>query len=241
MNHLEYYDTPLAQCELKFRAGESRVFEGYASAFNSNDSDGDTILPGAFGDTIKQRTPAMFLEHERHLTIGKWLSLSENKTGLKVKGELTPGHSVADNAYASIKHGAITGLSIGFRIPPGGAAPKNEDDPFFGGRVINKVDLFEISVVSMPAEDRARITGAKAEIETIQSLKDAELYLRDAGRFSRSTATAFVSQLKAMCRRDADAENAERIAELTRRLAYQARAGEVLARLKQLSIEGIAK
>ena len=203
---------PLDQCNLKF--GETGVdavtnglFDGYASTFGNIDTFGDTIMAGAFTDTIKDRTRPvkMFYGHSIGRPIGKWLSLEEDDTGLFVQGELTPNHTDASNVYASMKHGAIDGLSIGFRLAEG-----DYEDIDGGGRRINKISqLVEISVVSMPAEDTARVGTVKSiadEISTIESIRDVELFLRDAGGFPRSMAKAFISQCRPLYQREVDNE-----------------------------------
>lgn len=199
---------PLDSCQLKFthvgapNAEDDRIFTGYASVFGGVDSFGDTILAGSFADTIKDRkSPVrMFNSHNPSRPIGKWLSLEEDDTGLLVTGEFTPNHTDAQDVYASMKHGAIDGLSIGFRIPLGGA-----EEIEGGGRRISQIDLIEISPVSMPADTDARVSAIKSEIELIESIRDIEIFLRDAG-FSRSEAKAFISQLSTVYLRDAEAE-----------------------------------
>lgn len=203
---LNKFDNPVERCNLKFAGGEEGVFEGYASTFDNVDSFGDTILKGAFTDTLKDRNRPvkMFLGHNPSMAIGIWPELKEDDTGLFVKGELTPGHTIARNVFASLKQGSIDGLSIGFRIPLGGA--EESDD---GGRLLGKIDLVEISVVSMPAEDTARISAVKSiadEISTIKSLKDVELFLREAGCFPRSMAKAFISHCRPLYQREVDME-----------------------------------
>ena len=206
MQILTRIDNPLELCDLKFASGKTGVFEGYASTFGNVDSFGDTILKGAFSDTLEERKRPvrMFFGHSPGRVIGKWTMLKEDRIGLRVNGELTPGHSDAENVYASLKHGTLDGLSIGFRIPTGGA-----EDTDSGGRLISKVDLIEISVVSLPAEDEARISSVKSitdEINSIQTIRDAETFLRDAGSFPRSMAKALISQLRAVYLREAETE-----------------------------------
>lgn len=190
---------PLESCEIKFDQQEG-VFSGYASVFGGVDSYGDTIVRGAYSDTLanRQRPPLMLFGHNAGRVIGKWTALAEDEKGLVVTGELTPGHTDAKNAYASLKHGAITGLSIGFRVPDGGAEEKD------GVRLLKKIDLVEISLVSMPADDLARVDNVRAEIETLQNIRDVELWLRDAAAFSRTQAKAFLAQLREILQRDAD-------------------------------------
>ena len=100
-----------------------------------------------------------------------------------------------------MKHQAISGLSIGFRIKKPDGAEEIEG----GGRRITKVHLEEISVVGFPADSDARISIVKNEIESIESIRDCEVLLRDAG-FSRSMAKAFISQLRPLYQREADEE-----------------------------------
>ena len=201
-------DTPLERCNLKF--GETGVdqvtnglFEGYASTFGNIDSFGDTIMKGAFSDTItdRQHPVLMLANHNSSFAIGKWLELVEDDTGLYAMGEITPGNTVASNVYASMKHGAVSGLSIGFRIKKPDGAEEIEG----GGRRINKIQLEEISIVGFPADSDARIATVKSEISNIESIRDCEALLRDAG-FSRSMAKAFISQLRPIYQREADEE-----------------------------------
>ena len=186
--------------DLKFHEG-GRKFSGYASVFNGLDSYGDTIAPGAYAETIKsrQRPIAMRWNHFGPV-IGKWLRIEEDEKGLFVEGELTPGHSVAEDAYALLKHGAVSGMSIGYRVAPDGAE-KNGDV-----RVLKRIELVEISVVEEPADNAARVSDVKSAIELVDSLKDAEELLRNNG-FTRSDACALVSRIKAMCRGERDAED----------------------------------
>jgi HK97 family phage prohead protease len=207
---LNKLNNPLERCNLKFNevggldSVTNGLFEGYASTFGNIDSVGDTIMKGAYTETInpenRQAPIAMLANHSASFAIGKWLEMAEDDTGLYVHGELTPGHSVANNIYASMKHGAINGLSIGFRVPVGGA-----EEIEGGGRRISKVNLVEISVVTFPADASANISVVKSEIEEIKSVRDCELFLRDAG-FSRGMAKALIGQLRPLYLREAEEE-----------------------------------
>ena len=208
--------SPLDALELKFD-GEGR-FEGYASVFNGTDAYGDTIVPGAYKKTIKRKAtdrPIRMRWNHFGPVIGKWTEMSEDEKGLYVKGELTPGHSVAKDVYASMKHGAVSGMSIGY-------IARSAREKAEGGRELKEIDLIEISVVEDPADLGARITGMKAVINELESLKDIEGWLRDAAGLSRDDATALVSRVKSLSHRDGvpnplDTSNqtAELIARLT--------------------------
>ena len=185
---------PLRDCELKFKGPpDALTFNGRAASFNGVDFYGDTILPGAFSKTLENRAyPVLMLKgHNPSLPIGVWTSIVEKEAGLYVAGELTPGNSIAQDTGASLRHGAVSGLSIGFFVPDGGA-----DDLTNGGRVIREVDLVEISIVSMPADLGASVTNIKAAIEALASLTDAETMLREFAGFGRNEATALVSIIR---------------------------------------------
>jgi HK97 family phage prohead protease len=185
----------LSHCELKLDGLEEGQFSGYGSVNGNVDSYGDIIKKGAFTKSLSRTSNIPMLHsHDPSKVIGVWKSIVEDDVGLKVVGEFTPNHSLASDTYASLKHGAIAGLSIGFMIPKGGSHQKDDN------RIIETIDLKEISIVSMPANDKATVSMVKSEefirdIESITELKDAEAILRDAG-FSRSTAKCFLSRIK---------------------------------------------
>lgn len=151
---------PLASAELKFASdAPAGQFSGYASVFGGVDAYGDTIVPGAYRKTLESRERPIHMR-DNHVgpIIGKWLEMAEDRKGLFVRGELTPGHSVAQDRYASMQHGTMTGLSIGFRIPPGGAKSHGNL------RELHEIDLLEISVVEDPADLAAQIGEVKAAV-----------------------------------------------------------------------------
>jgi HK97 family phage prohead protease len=208
LNRLEI---PISRCNLKFgEAKDNGTFAGYASVFGGIDSFNDTITKGAFTDTIKAiengttRQPLMLFGHSSQNVVGKWTKFKEDDTGLWVEGEFTPNHTLANDVYASTRHGAIDGMSIGFDIPAGGSEELEE-----GGRRINKINLWEISIVGFPADDNARVAQVKNDIEHIESIRDAEHILRDAG-YSRATAKALLSQLRPLFQREADMEREQK-------------------------------
>ena len=187
--------------EVKFDEARKGFFSGYASKFNGVDSYGDTIIPGAYTKTLTNRQrPIQMRWNHFGPVIGKWIKAVEDEQGLYVEGELTPGHSVAEDVYALLKHGAVSGLSIGYRIPSGGA--ERDGDL----RILKQIDLIEISVVEAPADLGAQIGDIKSAIEQAQSLKEIEAYLRDAGGFSRTDAVALVARIKSVAHGEREAE-----------------------------------
>ena len=188
--------------EFKFDEARKGFFSGYASVFNGVDSYGDTILPGAYAQTLTNRQrPVQMRWNHFGPVIGRWTKAAEDDRGLYVEGELTPGHSVAEDVYALMKHGAVNGLSIGFRIPSGGS----EKDGKL--RKLKRVDLVEISVVEEPADLSARVGDVKSFLDEAESLKEIETLLRDAAGFTRTDATALVSRIKSLARGEREAES----------------------------------
>lgn len=141
---------------------ESGEFEGYGSTFGGEpDSYGDVIAPGAFADSLTEHRargtmPKMFWQHDRREPIGKWLEASEDDRGLLLRGKLNMGVQRAKEAYALLKEGDIDGLSIGYRIR------EYSVDTDSGIWTLEKLDLLEVSVVSIGANDNATIASVKA-------------------------------------------------------------------------------
>ena len=124
----------------------SLQFTGYASVFGGVDSYGDMIMKGAYENTIKDRErPVQLRWNHFGPVIGKYTEIYEDEKGLVVSGELTKGHSVAEDTAALLRHGAISGLSIGY------IAKNATQDGVI--RKLTEIDLFEVSVVESPADN----------------------------------------------------------------------------------------
>jgi uncharacterized protein len=174
--------------------GESRIIEGYGAVFGNIDSAGDIILPGAFAESLTRRMPKMLYQHWSEKLIGVWGEAREDSKGLYIKGTLakTP---LADEAYELAKMGALDGMSIGY------SANDYEHDKN-GIRKLKKVELWEVSLVTFPANEAARVTGVKGH----NNEREFEGFLRDAG-YSREAAKIITARgFKALSgQRDAEA------------------------------------
>ena len=138
--------------------GEGR-FAGYASAFGLVDESGDVVMPGAFARSLGKRgTPGvrMLFQHDPKEPIGVWEAIREDGFGLWVEGRLVPGVPRADALRRLIETRAIDGLSIGFRTVRATREGKG------GQRRLWQIDLWEISIVTFPMLDRARISAGAA-------------------------------------------------------------------------------
>lgn len=198
-------------CELKAN-GDTGTFTGYGSIFNITDKGGDIVAPGAFAETLAAaknagRLPALLWQHRQAEPIGVYTSMEEDNIGLKVEGKLALKTARGAEAYELMKMGAISGLSIGYRVRD------DSWDRVTGVRTIKKADLVELSLVTIPMNDAARVSAVKA-IEEFESLADFERHLRDAGGMSKSEALAFVSRFKSVIGRSDSGESAAKLAEL---------------------------
>lgn len=202
----------LSHLAFKEASDGGMTFEGYASKFGGVDSYGDRIDPKAYDRTIKpknRKRPVRLRWNHYGPIIGKWASLEVDDVGLKVAGELTPGHRVAEDVYASMKHGAVDGLSIGYW-------PVKIEYIEEAGRkirLLKEIELFEISVVEEPADLGAKIGDVKSALDACGSIREIESFLRDAGKFSREGAAALIGRIKSLALRDAEAES-KRVKEL---------------------------
>lgn len=176
-------------------------FEGYGAAFGNVDAYGDVIEPGAFADTLADarksgRWPAMLLQHggwgmgaEDMTPIGIWTDLAEDGKGLRATGRLADT-ARGREAFALLKmepRPALDGLSIGY-LPKKFELGTKPSEP---RRRLQAVDLIEISLVTFPANPKARVSAVKSARGL--GIKDAEKALRDAG-FSRTEAKAVLAE-----------------------------------------------
>lgn len=156
---------------------ETGEIEGYGSTFGGEpDSYGDVIAPGAYADSLKDHAakgtmPKMFWQHDAREPIGKWLEADEDSKGLLLRGKLNMDVQRGREAYALLKNGDIDGLSIGYRIQ------SYSVDNDSGVWTLQKLDLFEVSIVSIGANENATIANvkaAKAAQEIVDRLKAGE-------------------------------------------------------------------
>jgi len=166
---------------------EVGVFEGLASTFGNRDRVGDVIAPGAFRASLtRPERIKMLWQHDARAPIGTWETIAETPSGLAVKGRLVLEVQQARETLALLRAGAVDALSIGFSVPKDGASLEQDKSV----RRITAVDLWEISVVTFPANPKARVSRVKTRTsaQALPSEREFErLLMRDAG-FSRSQA-----------------------------------------------------
>lgn len=180
---------------LQVKSLNDREFEGYGSIFGNVDLGGDIVVPGAFKRSLKQHSssgslPAMFWMHDPTRVCGKWVDMSEDRNGLRVKGVLadTP---LGNEIRTLLQMDAVKGLSIGYRT-------LDQDYDKDGNRLIKEAELWEVSVVSLPMNPLAQVTHAKSRLsergEYVPTPREFERILRDVG-CSQSVAKRIVSKM----------------------------------------------
>ena len=138
-------------------------FAGYAAIFGEVDQGGDIVMPGAFAKSLKTKGAQnirMLFQHDPKEPVGRILALEEDRRGLRVHGQLFAPVPRAKSLVALIGGGAIDGLSIGFRTV------KATREKQTNHRRLWQVDLWEISIVTFPMMERARIFPATTQPET---------------------------------------------------------------------------
>jgi HK97 family phage prohead protease len=190
--------------ELKFAAddgAQAMSFTGYGAVFGNVDSYGDVIEAGAFSKFLadvksgEQPWPAMLSQHggwqmsaEDMTPIGVWTDFAEDGHGLKVTGQLadTPRGLEMYKLMKMSPRPAIDGMSIGYIAKEWEPRSKPEDPK----RKLKRIDLIEVSIVTRPANGKARVESVKHD----WTERDFErLLTRDAG-LSRSEALVVINQ-----------------------------------------------
>ena len=170
--------------------GDGGKFEGYASLFDIADLGKDVVMRGAFTQSLTRRGARgvkLLWQHSASEPIGAWLSLEEDSRGLKVRGKLNLAVERAREVHALMRDGSVDGLSIGYRTE------KAMRDRKSGLRHLQKLDLWEISVVTFPMLPQARVSAVKrgyfpaggivnraeaSASEVKRTLREAAIFLR---------------------------------------------------------------
>jgi len=220
-----FQSTPL---KIKFAQADTAEgeFTGIASAFRDRpDRHGDIVVAGAYKRTLSQHSlegtrPAMLWSHDQSRPVGAWIDLKETSAGLEAMGRLTLDVPEAKSARALMQAGAL-GLSIGYRVAPGGAEVR-----FDGVRMLKDLDLFEISLVAIPADTGAKIQAVKGY--DLENPREFETAVRDAlGLSSREAKRLAAGGWRALVRDGSKDESAElaaiaaRLQSITQSLARQ--------------------
>lgn len=172
---------------------EKGFFSGYGSVYNVIDAYNERVAPGAFANSLRTwasrgRLPPALWQHRSAEPVGPFTKMIEDERGLYVEGQLLVDDvQRAREARALMQAKAVDGLSIGFN------SIVEEWDKEQGLITLKEIDLWEVSIVTFPANQDSLITEVRGMFVDGQapSIKEVEEILRDAG-FSRTQAKALV-------------------------------------------------
>jgi HK97 family phage prohead protease len=183
-------DFKVSRSRIEVKAGdEPGTFTGLASTFGNVDLGGDIVQPGAFAASIRKSggKVKLLLQHDTNRPIGL-AAVWESAAGLNVKGKLTLATRDGQEAYALLREGVLDSMSIGYSTVK---SSKGKG----GTRLLEVIDLHEISVVTFPANTSAVVESVKREgadiIRMIKRLSQQSQELsRDLGQRSHDRAVA---------------------------------------------------
>lgn len=183
MHELFYKNIEATPFELKDGTGADAGFyilKGYASTFNNVDRVGDIMAAGAFTKSIAAggRIPKLLAQHDTDDVIGVVDTVREDDKGLYFEARLPKDNSLVKDIVPLVKLGAIDSCSIGFNTI---ISEWNEDT---GIRTLKEVDLWEISIVTFPANEKAKISSVKKFFEKAanETVVEADEKMIDAGK-----------------------------------------------------------
>lgn len=187
---------------------DGRTFKGFASTWDV-DYGGDLILPGAYADTIatwrQGGRPIPLMDSHNYGSIfniiGQLTDAKETREGLLATFEVIGGAD-GDGVLERVRAKAVNGLSVGYRVPPGGERTPDATERARGARrVITRILLHEVSLCMSPMNPNARVTSADGKAVAFGPVEQAELRER-------------FDTLRTRYREDQAAERAEKFAKL---------------------------
>ena len=166
------------------------IVKGYGSYFGNKDSDGDVIAKGAYQKTIKENGERVryLWQHKMDKPIGKIKEMYEDDKGLMFVAEI-PKTTLGNDALELMKAGIVTENSVGI-LP----IQKQMKDDY---REITEVKLYEISAVTLAANDQAKILDVKGKVDIENEFKrfDALAKLIRKGKISDEMGYAIEAEI----------------------------------------------
>lgn len=162
LNSLEFKNSQISLHETN-----TNLIYGYASVFGVVDAQQDVVMPGAFTasllEHLSRKKVALLWQHQSDKPIGVIEQLLEDSYGLYVKAQILKDVHYGREALSLIKSKAICGLSIGY-------TPTKFHYRVDNIRIIEEISLWEVSVVTFPANHQALIMRLEAECMKSQEL-----------------------------------------------------------------------
>jgi len=169
---------------------KNNIVKGYGSYFDNLDSDNDIIRKGAYQKTIQENGNRVkyLYQHDMMQPIGKMNELYEDEKGLVFVAEI-PKTQLGADVIELMKAGVITENSVG--IMPIVKELKADY------REIREVKLYEISAVTLAANDQAKIMDVKgiSNIDQVYKRYDNICKLLRKGNISDDMGYALESEI----------------------------------------------
>ena len=164
---MQYHNFVAEKLEFNAAENEEMTVSGYASIFGNLNSYGYTFDKGAFDNSLKNGGVKFLFNHNADNVIGKILDAYETEKGLYFKAKFNNKIQLANEVYSMLKSGDLNGVSIGFitvseRVENGVLHKTN-------------VDLWEISIVTFPANDKATVQQVNAANSSTETLTDDKI------------------------------------------------------------------
>lgn len=162
MNSIIYKQSPMGDLiDADEKAG---VVKGYASVFDNKDSDNDIIRLGAYRKTIAENGKRVkyLYQHDMNKPLGKMVNMEEDSKGLIFEAHIAKT-TLGMDVIELIKAGVITENSVGI-LPI-------QKEMIEGIRNITEVKLYEVSAVTLAANDQAMIMDVKGNVDKDKVLK----------------------------------------------------------------------
>lgn len=176
----------------ELKAGDNGIVEGYASTWTKTpDSYGDIVIKGAFTETLKKKKATghpfpLCFNHDFDQIIGAVTEAEEDDFGLKIKASFL-NTALAQEKRELVKEGIVWQFSFAYSVL-GSEEPTAEEKKQGIFQKLTKLDLYEVSLVPVPANQTAIVTEVKnnPEVET----KEAEVEEKSGRRNSKKDADA---------------------------------------------------
>lgn len=176
----------------ELKAGDNGIVEGYASTWTKTpDSYGDIVIKGAFTETLKKRKATghpfpLCFNHDFDQIIGAVTEIEEDDYGLKIKASFlnTP---LAQEKRELVKEGIVWQFSFAYSVL-GSEEPTAKEKKQGIFQKLTKLDLYEVSLVPVPANQTAIVTEVKNDLEV--ETKEAEVEEKSGRRNSKKDADA---------------------------------------------------
>lgn len=182
--------------------GDDGAFSGYASVYNVKDLGGDVVIPGAFDSWLAEwkvggKSLPILWYHDGRSVLGMAAAMKSDSVGLWLEGQLNLETVDGREKRSLLKQGAISGLSIGYDINPGGIRWDSSQKVY----ILSDLKLWEVSLVTFPMNESARVSTVKAALQrdgdvTVRTVERALKCQGFSARVAKVAAKATINTLE---------------------------------------------